>query len=100
MDFSFLGPSAAVVIVVLLFLKFLTNVGEKLVTALDRLTDSNRSIAEATNKSAREAEKRNGHLAELAIENHQNTVEAIKSIRTQHVDVQTIDHQTINKPGG
>lgn len=100
MDFSFLGPSAAVVIVVLLFLKFLTNVGDKLINALDKLTESNKSIAEATTKSASEAEKRNGHLAELAIENQQATLEAIKSVKTQHIDVQTIDHQTINKSGG
>jgi hypothetical protein len=100
MDLSFLGPSAAVVIVVLLFLKFLTNVFDKLIATLDRLSESNKSIAEATNKSAVEAEKRNGHLAELAIENHQNTVKAIQSINTQHVDVQRIDHQTINRTDG
>lgn len=87
-DFSFLGPSAAVVIVVVLFLKFLTSVFEKLADSLNGLTESNRDIARATKeghtkvsdaveKQAKEAEARNGHLAELAIENRQAIMDTL-----------------------
>lgn len=48
--------------------------------ALKALTDSNEKIASATNKAAQEAEKRNGHLAELAIENHKSSMKALKQL--------------------
>lgn len=79
-DFSFLGPSAAVVIVVLLFLKFLTSLGEQLGNALNALTRSNERVAKATEQSAQEAKERNGHLAELAIENKKEMLEAFNKV--------------------
>jgi Sec-independent protein translocase protein TatA len=102
MDLSFLGPSAAVVIVVLLFLKFLTSIGKGLVAALNALTKSNERVAKATEKGAREAKQRNGHLAELAVENNLNNqtmnkaiLDAISNLSVQHVDKQVVEHQAV-----
>lgn len=104
MDLSFLGPSAAVVIVVVLFLRFLTSIGEKLVGALNALTSSNERVAKATEKGAREAKQRNGHLAELAVENNKNNLEynakimdAITAVNSQHVDKQIVKHQEVKE---
>jgi len=103
-DLSFLGPSAAVVIVVIMFLKFLTNVGKVLVEAISGLTKSQERVAKATEKAANEAKQRNGHLAELAIENNKNNaisnkaiLDAVANITTQHVDTQNVTQQTIGK---
>lgn len=58
-------------------------------------------VAEATERAAREAEKRNGHLAELTIESKQATLDAIACIKVkqnvseQHVDFQAVDHETV-----
>lgn len=108
MDLSFLGPSAAAVIVVGLFLKYLVSVNTSqasrdraFASALDKLTKSNEKIATATNKSAKEAEKRNGHLAELAIENKKTTLIAIAELKktnnvtTQHIDKQVIENSKV-----
>lgn len=95
MDLTFLGPSAAVVIVVVVFVGFLSKTGSKLSSSLESLTKSNEKIARATQKSATEAKQRNGHLAELMIESKQATMQAIKSIREQHIDTQVVGQQRV-----
>jgi hypothetical protein len=58
-------------------------------------------VAEATERAAREAEKRNGHLAELTIESRKATLDAIACIKVrqqvteQHVDTQVVDHEQV-----
>jgi membrane-bound ClpP family serine protease len=60
-------------------------------------------MAVATEASAREAEARNGHLAELTIESKKATLEAIHCIKVkqnvaeQHVDIQTVEHETLKE---
>lgn len=65
------------------------------------LTEAFTRVAEATERSAREAEARNGHLAELTIESRQATLEALdcikKNVAEQHVDTQVVDEQIIKK---
>lgn len=65
---------------------------EKLGKALDR-------VAEATEKSAREAAERNGHLAELQIEARKDIIEGLKHVATvvkeQEVNEQVVKHQHI-----
>lgn len=95
MDLSFLGPSAAVVIVVVTFVGFLNKAASKLSDSLDSLTKSNEKIARATTKSATEAKQRNGHLAELMIESKRETIQGFQTIREQHVETQHIDTQTV-----
>jgi hypothetical protein len=60
-------------------------------------------MAVATETTAREAEQRNGHLAELIIESKQGTLEAIHCIKVnqnveeQQIGEQVIKHQTIER---
>lgn len=85
---SWLGPSAGAVVVVYLFLKYQATRDRSLANALDKLAKSSDKVAKATNKSAaatergaNEAAQRNGHLAELAIENQKTTMTAIKALK-------------------
>lgn len=88
------------------FLKFVNNMNKAqakrddlFAKSLNQNTQAMKSVAAATTKAATEAEKRNGHLAELAIENKESTLAAIsliqKNVRSQHVDTQVVDKQTI-----
>jgi hypothetical protein len=55
-------------------------------------------VAEATEKAAREAEQRNGHLAEISIQNKEAIIESIKQVTlTQKVKEQHVDHQVVEK---
>lgn len=67
-------------------------------------------VAVATNKTAREAKERNGHLAELIIQQGemvqevakhttQNIIEGVTNIETQKVHTQVVDQSTVNKGG-
>lgn len=49
-------------------------------------------VAEATEKGAREAEARNGHLAEISMTNKTQIIEAIHGLT---IDKQTVHHQTV-----
>lgn len=63
---------------------------EKLGHALDR-------VATASERAAVEAEKRNGHLAELTIEARKDVLAAINHISKQEVREQVVKHQTVNE---
>ena len=58
-------------------------------------------MAKATETTASEAEKRNGHLAELIIESKEGTIKAIhcikvnQKVKEQHVDSQVVEHETL-----
>lgn len=54
-------------------------------------------VAEATERSAREAETRNGHLAEISIQNKESIIEAVHrlTIARQTVKQQTVQHETV-----
>lgn len=81
------------------FFAFVKWIVTQLVKALDKNSDSMKLVATATTKAAKEAAQRNGHLAELAIENKESTLAAIAMIKdgvkTQHVDKQVVDKQMI-----
>lgn len=64
---------------------------------LKDLTSSNERIAQSHEKAAREAEKRNGHLAELQIEARKDVLSAINHICKQEVKEQVVKHQTVNE---
>jgi hypothetical protein len=91
-DLSFLGPSAASVIIVLGFLKFLSTIGKELISALKELTDSNKKIANATNKAAKEAKQRNGHLGEQNIKIIQTVLDGNKAIVEGLSELKEGDH--------
>lgn len=70
---------------------------EAFLKSIDANTKSNKEIAEATKKTAKEAEKRNGHLAELAIENTEKLMQALTHITNQDITEQHVKHQTVDK---
>lgn len=92
-DLSSLGPSAAAVIIVIVFVQFLSRTGTGLVESLDR-------VAKATEQAAREAKERNGHLAELTIQSKKDTMKAFavleNNVKNQHIDNQLVDHQLVS----
>jgi hypothetical protein len=66
--------------------------------------DGQEKVAKAVEKQALEAEKRNGHLAEIAVENkdsnfkqNQDILNAISNLPIQHIGKQIVDKQTIKK---
>ena len=60
------------------------------------MTKAFNRVAEATERSAREAEQRNGHLAEISIQNKDAIIEAVKAVTlTQKVREQTVEHQHV-----
>ena len=67
------------------------------------LTEAFTRVAEATENAAREAEARNGHLAEMTKDAKDATLEAIKCIKLkqqvteQHVDLQTVEHEEVRQ---
>lgn len=56
---------------------------KSLIKSLDENTKSNKAIAEATTKSAKEAEQRNGHLGE-------QNIKLAKLVNKQNIDVSQI----------
>ena len=120
MDYSAIGPSAASVIVVIFFLKYLADVNtsntgkdELFAKAISGITKSTEKTNREVIKEARltravqergfnEAKERNGHLAEIAAENQRSNQEnqmvmlkAIRQIKEQTVMHQTVRDQTI-----
>ena len=80
----------------------LTESKDKQTQALIQNTNAMREMAKATKKSAEEAAERNGHLAELVIENKKSSdaqytaiVDAIHDMKEQHVGTQHADKQTV-----
>lgn len=67
--------------------------------ALKDLTVSNREIADATKQGAKEAEQRNGHLAELTIEARKDVMNMLgvmlTDLKDQNVQNQVVEHQHI-----
>lgn len=65
--------------------------------ALDKVAVASEKVAKEHKKGNQEAKERNGHLAELVIQTSENTVEALKSVKEQKVQEQTVAHQVIKE---
>jgi hypothetical protein len=64
---------------------------QKLIETFDR-------VAEATERQAKEAEQRNGHLAEISIQNKDAILKAIDGLKlNQQVTEQTVEHQVVRE---
>lgn len=100
-DLSRLVPELGILVVVLGFLYKMAlvfkGITDDFSRALDRNTAASREVAEATKQAAREAAERNGHLAELAIENHRASMKALKHLSTQNVNEQHVSKQVIER---
>lgn len=70
---------------------------EKLAKSLDANVKANKDVATQTRRAADEAEKRNGHLAELTIEARADVIKAIKSLDKQKVTEQEVAHQHVHE---
>lgn len=64
---------------------------------LKDLTASMNRMAEASERAAREAEQRNGHLAEISNQNRDIIIKAVANIKEQHVDRQTVDKSIVRR---
>jgi hypothetical protein len=67
---------------------------KKLSCSLEANTRSNKDIADATIRSAKEAKERNGHLAELTMGNRK-ILNNLINCDEQHVHIQEVDKQRI-----
>jgi len=81
------------------FEKMITLLGDN----LQKNTESNKEIAASTTKQAFEAEKRNGHLAELQLQSQEmfeqlatKNYVAINELKTQTIENQIVNKQTVN----
>lgn len=83
-------------------------VHEKVASSMDKVAQSNEKIAEATIKGSQEAKERNGHLAELVLQQGEQTIsiahdatdkiiEVVQNIKEQHIEHSHIAEQTIDK---
>lgn len=80
------------------------NERKALVVAISDMAESNRSIAIETKdmkevhiQGYKEAEQRNGHLAEITIQSRDKILSAVGHINEQIAEEQTVEHQTVIK---
>lgn len=71
------------------------------IKALDNVAKTNREIAQATKRGADEAKARNGHLAEISMQNKDQIIEAVHGlvIDKQTVHNQFVEHETVKRKG-
>lgn len=73
-----------------------TNKGlNKLADSGDKQAQQMGKVASATVKAAREAEKRNGHLAEITVQQAERILHHLDNVKTQHVGRQLVDEQEV-----
>ena len=67
--------------------------------AMNKVASSNQEIAEATKTGSREAKERNGHLAEMALQGQNLTINSKKQIikAVTNVKRQQVMHQTVGQ---
>lgn len=77
-------------------------VHEKIANGLGKLTDSGenqasamRAIADETKQGNREAKERNGHLAELQLQQADKIIRHVGNVKMQHVGKQVVDEQEV-----
>lgn len=75
---------------------------EKLSVSIDRMARSGDNqaermgeVARATTKAANEAEQRNGHLAEITVQQGDRIEKLVMNVREQHVEHQHVEHETV-----
>ena len=69
---------------------------QELSKAIADMADGMQAVAVSNDRIATESEKRNGHLAEISVDNKDAILKAIDSISvTQKVKEQSVEHQTI-----
>jgi hypothetical protein len=69
----------------------------RLADAITLMASNSSKVARATERSANEAKERNGHLAELVVQNTDSIVKAVTDHYDQHIRTQKVDKQVIKK---
>lgn len=110
-----LSELATNVAIVALFLAFLWKLGSVFVKALNDLTKSNekvatsnKKIADAVEKQAKESAQRNGHLGELIIQSNEQTkaiadvavtsiIDGVTNVKHQTVSAQVVEHEVVRE---
>jgi hypothetical protein len=73
-----------------------TNKGlNKLAQSGDKQADQMGKVAHATERAATEAEKRNGHLAEITLQQAERVIHHLDHVKKQHVNTQVVDNQEV-----
>lgn len=75
-----------------------TKATDKLASTMTHVAVSMKEVAKSNKRIATESEKRNGHLAEISVENKDQILKAIHglTIDKQTVHHQTVEHETVN----
>lgn len=68
---------------------------EERLTILAKLNETMERMAAASERAAKEAEQRNGHLAEISNQNRDIIIQAVSNIKEQHVDKQTVNKEIV-----
>lgn len=76
----------------------------RIAEGLTGLTKASERGAKAAERAALEAEKRNGHLAEITVQQADRIIQHMKEVQEQHVKLQAVDeqvveHETVKKRG-
>lgn len=70
---------------------------KELTSAVRLMAENSGLQAEATVKQAKEAEARNGHLAEMTIQQGDRIMQGLETIKKQNVKHQVVEHQEIKE---
>lgn len=73
---------------------------EKVAKSSDKQAKEMAKVANATIRSADEAKERNGHLADMQIQQADRVIDSVKNVQKQHVkrlevENEIVEHQTI-----
>lgn len=82
----------------------LANGMEKVAKSGDKQAKEMAKVASATIRSADEAKERNGHLAEMQIQQADRVIDNVRNVQSQHVkklevENEVVEHQTVKKRG-
>ena len=68
---------------------------EKLSVSIDRMAEASRDVALATKQGADEAKQRNGHLAEITVQQGDRIEQLVMNVKEQHVEHQHVERETV-----
>ena len=70
---------------------------EKLAVSIDKMAASSDKVAAATVEGNKEAEKRNGHLAEITVQQGDRIANLVTNIKEQRVEHQHIEKEVVEE---
>jgi hypothetical protein len=80
MDFTSIANLGAAVVITVVFIRYLMTKDASQAERDEKLARSFQAVATATKQAAKEAKDRNGHLAEIAVENQKTNAAMLKQI--------------------